>query len=103
MHKLFAANIYLKIFLLFALLASCGEPSELNDSQFVFHVSGSIIDFQSKSFTQVSRITIITSDGEEYDLNVNKDLGKFTPSHFCLLYTYPSQRDRLLSRMPSWA
>ena len=53
----------------------------LNDSQFVFHVSGSIIDFQSKSFTQVSRITIITSDGEEYDLNVNKDLGKFTPSH----------------------
>ena len=81
MHKLFAANIYLKIFLLFALLASCGEPSELNDGQFVFHVSGSIIDFQSKSFTQVSRITIITSDGQEYDLNVNKGLGKFTPSH----------------------
>ena len=50
------------------------KRQELNDSQFVFHVSGSIIDFQSKSFTQVSRITIITSDGEEYDLNVNKDL-----------------------------
>ena len=44
-------------------------------------VSGSIIDFQAKSFTQLNRITIITSDGREYDLVVNKDLGKFTPSH----------------------
>jgi len=81
MHKLFNVNIHLKILLLFTLLSSCGAPSELIGSHPVFHVSGSIIDFQLKSFTQVNRMTIITSDGQEYELNVNKDLGKFTPSH----------------------
>ncbi len=81
MYKLVTVKIYLIIFLLFALISSCGESSNLTDGQSVFHISGSIIDFQAKSFTQLNRITIITSDGREYDLVVNKDLGKFTPSH----------------------
>ena len=81
MHKLFTVNIYLYFFLLLTLISSCGEASDLANEQSVFHISGSIIDFQIKSFTQLNRITIITLDGQEYDLNVNKDLGKFTPSH----------------------
>ena len=81
MHKFFFVNICMEIFLLFALISSCGGVSDLRSGQSVFHVSGSIIDLQAKSFTQVDRITIMTSDGQRYDLNVNKDLGKFTPAH----------------------
>ena len=81
MYKLFATKIYLIIFLLIVLILSCQEVSHGTGGQCIFSISGSIIDVQSKSFTQVSRITIITSDGQEYELNVNKDLGKFTPSH----------------------
>ena len=81
MNKLFTVNVYLKIFLFFALIGSCGGVSDTIDGQSLYHISGSIIDFQAKSFTELNRITIITSEGREYKLNVNKDLGKFTPSH----------------------
>tara|TARA_Y100001960_G_scaffold218514_1_gene228399 strand:+ start:220 stop:567 length:348 start_codon:yes stop_codon:yes gene_type:complete len=81
MNKLFTVNVYLKIFLFFTLIGSCGGVSDITDGQSLFHISGSIIDFQAKSFTELNRITIITSEGQEYNLNVNKDLGKFTPSH----------------------
>tara|TARA_A100001037_G_scaffold90381_1_gene81889 strand:+ start:1393 stop:1740 length:348 start_codon:yes stop_codon:yes gene_type:complete len=81
MNKLITVNVYLKIFLFFALIGSCAGVSDTTDGQSISHISGSIINFQAKSFTELNRITIITSEGKEYNLNVNKNLGKFTPSH----------------------
>ena len=38
-----------------------------------------------------------------FAFETNSDPGQFVPVHICLLYTSPSPRDGLLSRMPSSA
>ena len=47
--------------------------------------------------------TIIKTLGQQTGLDVLVDLGGYATAMSCLLYTSPSPRDGLLSRMPSSA
>ena len=58
----------------------------------------------TKIENQMSKLQITPSKVEKYGINIAKDGVSRTAFHiFCLLYTSPSPRDRLLSRMPSSA
>jgi len=44
-------------------------------------LSGLVIEFEARSLTEIDYLTLETAEGQIYNLNVGKNLGKFTPSH----------------------
>ena len=52
----------------------------INDASLV-EVSGLVIEFEARSLTEIDYLTLETAEGQIYNLNVGKNLGKFTPSH----------------------
>ena len=48
-------------------------------------------------------VDLIFHGGDIHDLSLLDELEKIAPIYACLLYTSPSPRDGLLSRMPSSA
>ena len=60
-----------------------------------------LIDVNSSSFKEIDGLIIGTTENFGYMSGLTKDF--FDRCYDCLLYTSPSPRDRLLSRMPSSA
>ena len=60
---------------------SCGGDHLTQNNLQLGKVSGSIIEFQASSLSQIESITLGTIDEEIYEFRVEKNLGKFTPSH----------------------
>ena len=60
---------------------SCGGDHITQNNLQLGKVSGSIIEFQASSLSQIESITLGTIDEEIYEFRVEKNLGKFTPSH----------------------
>ena len=80
-RKSFSYNVHLMWILLVIGNLSCnGERMGINDASLV-EVSGLVIEFKARSLTEIDYLTLETSEGQIYNLNVGKNLGKFTPSH----------------------
>ena len=80
-RKSFSYNVHLMWILLVIGNLSCnGERMDINDASLV-EVSGLVIEFKARSLTEIYYLTLETSEGQIYNLNVGKNLGKFTPSH----------------------